>query len=100
MAVEVEDARLPAARPFGIDDRGNLAVGVDRAEGRKVLLTLAGIDRDRLIRKPGFLQEQRDLRRVGCGVKIEADHRGFLPRGQVNRGMEGVHPAAAGRRRG
>ena len=39
-----------AARPVGIDDRRNLAVGIERQEFRRALLALADVDRMRLVR--------------------------------------------------
>jgi hypothetical protein len=40
----VDRKRAPARPPVGIDDRGDLAVGVDGAEGRVMLFALAGVD--------------------------------------------------------
>ena len=61
MALESNTRTSAPARPVGIDDRRHLAVRVDRAEFRGVLLALAGIDRHDLIGQAGFLQEQGDL---------------------------------------
>jgi len=63
----VENPRLLATGTVGIDDRRNLAVGVDRAEGARVLLALAGVDRNRLKGQAGLLKEKGDLRGVGVG---------------------------------
>jgi hypothetical protein len=74
----VEDANLVTAWSIGIDDRRNLAVGVDGTEGRKVLLALAGVDWDCLIGKRRLLEKKRDFRGVRRGMKIKAYH-GRLP---------------------
>lgn len=74
----VEDADLAPARPLRVDDGGHLAVRVDRAEGGRVLLAPARVDGDRLVGEAEFLQQQRDLRGVGCRVIVETDHRGSL----------------------
>src|ERR687892_870879 len=74
----IEDPRLLAAWAFGVDDRRHLAVRVDGAEGRRVLLALAGVDRDRLVGQARLFEEERDLGRVRGRVEIEADHRRLL----------------------
>src|SRR5918996_837179 len=74
----IEDPRLLAAWAFDIDDRRHLAVRVDGAEGRRVLLALAGVDRDRLVGQARLFEEERDLGRVRGRVEIEADHRRLL----------------------
>ena len=42
--------------------------------GGRVLFTLASVDRNQLVRKPRLFKEKRDLRWVGGGMEIEADH--------------------------
>ena len=81
----IEQTCLAAVRPVGVDDRGKLAVRVDGAEGRPVLLALFGVDRYHLVGQPGFLQEQRDLGGVGRWVEVETDHGVFLAREQCLR---------------
>src|SRR5271170_776707 len=39
----IEYASFSAARSFGVDDRRNLAIGVDGAKGRRVLLALTSV---------------------------------------------------------
>ena len=70
-------ASLPPG-PCGVHDRRHLAVRIDRPEGGRVLLALAGVDRDQLVGKPRLLKEKRDLRGVGSRVKIEADYESLL----------------------
>src|SRR6202042_3444622 len=67
-----------AAWALGVDDCRHLAVRVDRAEGRQVLLALARVDRHRLKGQAGFFEEQRDFRGVRRRMEIELDH-GLLP---------------------
>src|SRR5271165_2139219 len=74
----VEDARFLTVRSLRIDDRRHLAVGVDRTEGRRVLLALTGVDGNGLVGEARFFQEEGDLRGVWCRVKIEPDHRYLL----------------------
>src|SRR5271165_668022 len=70
----IEDPRLLAAWTVRVDDRRYLAVRVDRTEGRSVLLALAGVDGNGLIRQACLFQDECDLRGVGSRVEIEPDH--------------------------
>ena len=70
----IEHPRLDPARPFGVDDRGHLAVRIDGAKSGRVLLALARIDRDDFVGEAELLQQERDLGGIGGGVEIEADH--------------------------
>src|SRR5262249_3792982 len=56
------------------------AVWINRSEIRRVLLTLARIDRDQLIRQSGFLEKQRDLHRIRREVEVETDQKNLLGR--------------------
>ena len=93
----IEDARLLAARPVGVDDRRHLAVRVDRPEGRRVLLALAGVDRDRLVGQARLFQEERDLRGVRRRVEIEADHEVSFGSGVAARPARGYRRPRSGR---
>ena len=75
--VRVEDAGLAAAGPLGVDDRRQLAVGVDGEEGGSVLLALARVDGHHLVGKARLLEEKGHLGGVGRGVEVEADHEGL-----------------------
>ena len=58
-----------------VDDRRHLGVRIDRQIFRLVLLAFAGVDRDRLVGQPGFLEHERDLHRIGRAAIVEFDHR-------------------------
>jgi len=64
--------RLPV-RSIGIDDGGDLAVGVERQEGRLRVLVLADVDAVRLVVEAEFLQRDRDLDAVRRRQRIELD---------------------------
>ena len=70
----IEHAGLGAARSLGVDDRGNLAVRIDGAEGGRVLFALAGVDGHDFVGQAKLFQQERDFRRIGRRVEIEADH--------------------------
>jgi hypothetical protein len=65
----IKDACLLAAGSIRIDDCRYLAVRVDRPESGRVLLALAGVDRDDLVGEAGLFKEECDLRGVGVGWK-------------------------------
>ena len=66
----IEHPRLLAAGPVRIDDRRHLAVRVDRAEGGRVLLALAGVDRDRPRRaRPASSRKSAIFAGFGVGWK-------------------------------
>ena len=92
MALEFEHPRLAPARPLGVDDRRHLAVRIDGAEGRRVLLALGRIDGHDFVGRAEFLEQQRDLGGIGRGVEIEADHGRSLR--VVGRGLSRVGSAA------
>src|SRR4029078_495800 len=80
-----------AARPFVIDDHGNLRVRIEREKLRALLLALLERDRMQLVGEAAFLE--RDARahsvRRACGVEI--DH-GYLL-GMRNCSFGGTKPA-------
>jgi hypothetical protein len=51
----IEYPRLLTAGPLGVDDCRHLAVGIDRAEARLVLLAFARVDRHHLIGNSAIL---------------------------------------------
>jgi hypothetical protein len=63
---------------FGIDDRGDLAVGIDREVIGTKLLARPDVDLVEVVGKATFFQHDRDLAPVGRAPGIEFDH--FLPR--------------------
>ncbi len=58
---------------------GTLAFGLIGEIFRLELVALAGVDGDRLVGKAGFLEEERDLGRVGRSVEVEFEHSEFSP---------------------
>src|SRR4029077_4743733 len=68
-----EETEGRAARPVRIDDRGNLAVWVQRQEFGRPGFILADVDGMRLVWQPHLLQRDRDLdavrRRKGIELK-------------------------------
>src|SRR3546814_18252678 len=70
----VEDTRLPAAGAFGVDDGGNLAVRIDRSEGRRMLLALAGVDRNGLVGQTRLCQKERNIPRGWRRMATDGDH--------------------------
>ena len=65
----IEHPRRLAAGPILVDDRREFAVGIDGAEGRRVLLPLPRVDRDGTVREARLLEEERDLQRVRRGLE-------------------------------
>ena len=59
---------------IAIDNRRNFGIRVNRQVFRLVLLTPAGIDRDRLVGKPGLFEKQPHLGRIWRTAKIELQH--------------------------
>jgi len=70
--VAVEDDRVT------VDDCWHFSVRIDRQILRLMLIAFARVDRDRVVRKSGFLEEERHLRRVGGAAVIELQHGTFL----------------------
>ena len=69
-----EDRQRFAARPFGIDDRRDLAVRVDGDEFGSELLVLRDVDRVDPILQQGLLEHDRDLAAVRRPPGVEIDH--------------------------
>src|SRR5271155_1567940 len=69
----IEHARFSSARSFGVDDRRNLAIWVDGAKGRLVLLALTGVHGNDFVAESRLLQEQRDFGGIRRGMEIKAD---------------------------
>ena len=84
----IEDARRLSAGTFGVHDRRNLAVGVDRAKGGRVLLAFARVDRDDLVGKPASSRKRAIFAGFGVGMVVEADHSGILFRGRGRRAAQ------------
>ena len=63
------------AGPVGVDDGGNLVIGVDGGELGQRLLTLAQMHEVAGVRKPDLLQHHEDLAVVAAAPAIEIDHR-------------------------
>ncbi len=67
--IGIEHPRRLAAGPFGVDDRRHLAVRIDGAEFRLVLLALGGVHRHDLIGKPEPSSRSATLAGLGVGWK-------------------------------
>ncbi len=63
---------------FGVDDRGNLAVGIDRNVIGSELVARPDVDLVEVVGKAAFLQHHGNLAPVGRAPGIQFDH--FLPR--------------------
>lgn len=57
-----------------IDDGRNLAVRIDGAKGRRVLLTLFRVNRNGLVGQLRYFQAECHFCRVRGGMEIEPDH--------------------------
>jgi hypothetical protein len=66
--------RLPVWT-FGIDDRRNLAVRVERDELGRELVVLADVDRVDVVRHPELFEHDGHLAAVGGAPGVEVDHR-------------------------
>ena len=60
-----EQRERRAARPVGVVDCGNLAVGVEREKGRVVVFVRHDVDPVRLVGEARFLKHDADLHPVG-----------------------------------
>ena len=58
----------------GIDDHWHLGVGIERKEGRRLLLALAHIDGVQDIGQSQLLQCDGDLHAVGRGEGVDVEH--------------------------
>src|SRR5215212_7176758 len=70
-----EDGVAVEHRRVVVDDRRHLGVRVDGEVVRPELLAAPRVDRHRLVRHAGFLEEKRNLHRVGREIVEELDHR-------------------------
>jgi hypothetical protein len=71
----IEDARLAATGTFGVRDRRNFAIGIDGAEGGRVLLAFARVDGYDFVGQARLFEEKGDLGGIGRWVEVETDHR-------------------------
>src|SRR3546814_10069928 len=63
-----------------VDDRRDLAVGIEREELRQVALVFHDVHQVRLVGQPGFLEHDRGLHPVGGVERIQLDSVGMLRR--------------------
>ena len=73
----IENPRLSAAGPFGIDDRGHFAVRIDLPEGGQMLLAFARVDRHHFVGQACLFEKERDFGRVRRRMEVKADHLEF-----------------------
>jgi putative transposase len=72
---EIEQDRVAVEHDrITVDDGGHLGVRIDRQILRLMLLAFTRVDRNRLVGKSGFLEEERHLGRVGRAAVIELQH--------------------------
>jgi hypothetical protein len=64
---------------LAVDERRDLPVGIDREEGRRLLLLLGEVDDVHLVRKPQLGKQDGDLLSVGGGGGIEVEHLAPMP---------------------
>jgi hypothetical protein len=69
----LEQADRLTAWTVGIDDGGNLAVGIERRELRRVAFALHDVDQMRFVRQTGFFEHDRNLDAVGRVQRIKLD---------------------------
>src|ERR1700730_18298223 len=67
----LEQPERLAAWPVGIDDRGDLAVRIERQKFRRLLVVLVEVDEKHLVRQPDLFQHDRDLDAVRRRQRIE-----------------------------
>ncbi|MDT4855620.1 hypothetical protein FQZ97_899830 [compost metagenome] len=67
----LEQCERAAVRAVGVDDRGDLVVGVEREEFRGELVVGLETDQVRLVGQAGLFQHDRHLDAVGRGQRVE-----------------------------
>src|SRR4029077_8934848 len=75
-----EQWQRPTARPRWIDDRRDLAVGVECEELGRELVIGVEINEVRLVEEPRLLEHHRHLHAVRCRQRVELQPLGMLRR--------------------